>query len=81
MEVQKAKRLAPFLYYIPAILIIFFEVLIPHYVFLLLIVPYFALTFYLVSKTPVEDRTNVDYLRLTFLTIAHITLYILMFWR
>lgn len=81
MDVQKAKRLAPFIYYIPAILIIFYEVLIPHYVFLLLIVPYFALTFYLVQKTPPEERSNVDYLRLAFLTIAHITLYVLMFWR
>ncbi len=81
MDIQKAKRLAPFLYYIPAILIIFFEVVIPHYLFLLLIVPYWVITFYLVRKTPVEERSNVDYLRLAFLTMAHFTLYVLMFWK
>jgi len=81
MNINKAKRLVPFLYYIPTILIVGFRVLIPHYVFLVVIVPYYLVSFYLIQKTPKEERSNIDYFRLIFLTIIHLTLYTLMFWK
>ncbi|MBL0766586.1 hypothetical protein [Marivirga atlantica] len=81
MDIQKAKRIAPFLYYIPTIIVVGFRVLIPHYFFLAIIIPYYAVSYYLINKTPKEERSNIDYFRLVFLTIIHLVLYTLMFWR
>ena len=81
MDYYKLKRYAPFLYYIPAILVIFLEILIPGYLFLMLILPYVVISFLCFRKLPKESIGNVDYIRLAFLAMTHVTLYILMYHR
>lgn len=80
MDLAKAKRFASFLYWIPAVIIIWQGLLIPHYMFLALPIPYYLVIFYLINKTPKEERSQVDYARVVLISISHLVLYYLMFW-
>lgn len=79
MDVNKAKRYVAFLYWIPAIIIIGFRVPMPHYVFLMLPIPYLIATYLIMQKIPAEERNQVDYARIVLIGITHFVLYYLMY--
>ena len=81
MKLQTAKRIAPFFYYIPTIIVVGLRLIIPHYAFLMLIIPYYIIALYTIKKTPQDERNKVEYLKLVFLTVIHFTLYGLLFWK
>ena len=81
MNLEKAKRYVSFIYWIPASIIIFARVGVPEYFFLALPLPYYALVYYLMQKTPKEERSQVEYARVALVTISHLVLYFMMFYR
>ncbi|GAA5021225.1 hypothetical protein GCM10011506_03170 [Marivirga lumbricoides] len=81
MDLARAKRFVSFLYWVPAVIIIVGRVIVPHYVFLALPIPYYVVAFYLINKTPPEERLQVDYARVVLISISHLVLYYLMFWQ
>ncbi|MBK6265332.1 hypothetical protein JKA74_09795 [Marivirga sp. S37H4] len=80
MDLVKAKRFVSFVYWIPAIIVIIGGVVLPHYVFLALPIPYYVVAFYLIKQTPKDERTQIDYARIVLISISHLVLYYLMYW-
>ncbi|ADR20719.1 hypothetical protein MATR_16550 [Marivirga tractuosa] len=79
MDLEKAKRFAAFIYYLPAIIIIMGRLPIPEIAFIALPIPYYAVFYYLYTKTEKSERNRIEFARLVLVTIAHIVLYYLMF--
>jgi Ca2+/Na+ antiporter len=79
MDLERAKRFSAFIYYIPAIIIIMGKLPIPEMAFLVLPLPYYAVFYYLYTKTEKSERNKIEFARLALVTIAHFVLYYLMF--
>ena len=79
MDLERAKRFSSFVYWIPAVIIIVGKVPISGIAFLALPIPYFAVFYFLYTKTEKSQRNNVELARLVLVTISHFVLYYIMF--
>ena len=79
MDLERAKRFSAFIYYVPAIIIIMGRLPIPEIAFIALPIPYYAVFYYLYTKTEKSERNKVEIARLVLVTVAHIVLYFMMF--
>jgi Ca2+/Na+ antiporter len=79
MDLERAKRFSAFIYYVPAIIIIMGRLPIPEIAFIALPIPYYAVFYYLYTKTEKSERNKVELARLVLVTVAHIVLYFMMF--
>jgi hypothetical protein len=81
MDLEKAKRFSSFIYWIPAVIIIMGKVPIPQVAFIALVVPYYAVFYFLYTKTEKSERNRIEFARLILVTISHFVLYFMMFHR
>jgi len=81
MDLERAKRFSSFIYWIPAVIIIIGKVPIPELVFIALPLPYYAIFYFLYTKTEKSQRNKVEFARLILVTISHFVLYYMMFHR
>lgn len=79
MDLERAKRFSAFIYYLPAIIIIMGRLPIPEIAFIALPIPYYAVFYYLHTKTEKSERNKIEFARLALVTVAHIVLYFMMF--
>jgi len=81
MDLEKAKRFSSFIYWIPAVIIIVGKIPIPELAFLGLPLPYYAVFYYLYTKTEKSQRNKIEFARLILVTLSHFVLYFMMFHR
>jgi len=81
MDLERAKRFSSFIYWIPAVIIIIGKVPIPELAFIALPLPYYAIFYFLYTKTEKSQRNKVEFARLILVTISHFVLYYMMFHR
>ncbi|WMN06958.1 hypothetical protein [Marivirga arenosa] len=81
MNLESAKRYSSFIYWIPAVIIIMGRIPISELAFIGLPIPYFAVFYYLYTRTEKSERNRVEFARLILVTISHFVLYYMMFYR